>query len=326
LKNLCLISLLFFQLICLSQINYALHDSLLLEGYRSYKTKSYQDAISLYKQAFLLNGAHSSFDYLQAANSAAMINDADLCEKWLSQSIQYKKTEFKTIESFSENPIFQKCTQDIKAEYQDLVNLYYRSIDNLGVYNAIQDLIKRDQFTRKISNYYMGVSEKAQEKAFDEYFDAQQINDTIAMAKNKAILWPKVDKKIKSLELTVMKNVDSLNMLDLMEITSIHGWQEGAHILLWHQRGTYGDSNWIWDYFIPLINNGIEKGRVSPSFWAIFEDFKSIQEKGISLYGYHPGKVNPQEVNKNRKLIGLPKLTDTEIEYRNNNPYGGRMF
>ena len=123
-----------------------------------------------------------------------------------------------------------------------------------------------------------------------------------------------------------MKQTDSLNIRELMDITTSSGWQEEAWLLLWHQRGTYGKNNWVWNYFKPLINKEIEQGKLPKSFWAMFEDFKASLKTGVSVYGYRPGKVDEKNVNANRKKIGLPMLTKEEITERNNNPYGGRVF
>ena len=325
-NKLFLLGFLFANIIGYSQINFQVHDSLLLEAYRTYEKADYQKAIELYDRAFRLNGAGRSIDYLIAANSAAFLDREGQCQNLLSESITKEKTDLETILSFSENSTYQKCAANIEANYRELLNTYYMSLENPALYEQIQDLVRRDQFSRKIGDYYLGISEEAQEAAFGAYLNAQDKKDTVAMAKNKAILWPVKSEELNEIELTVMSHTDSLNIAELITIVTHHGWQPEAHILLWHQRGTYGEPNWVWDFFVPFMNKEIEAGTVEPSFWAMFEDFKSIQENGTTIYGYHPGKVNPQEVNAQRSSIGLPQLTVAEIEERNRNPYGGRMF
>ncbi len=325
-KNFLLVGFLCANLTGYTQIDYHLHDSLLLEAYRTYEKEDHKKAIALYQRAFRINGAGRPVDYLIAANSAAFLESEDISKKLLVEAITKKKTEPGTIQSFSDNALYQKCAENVLADYDKLLNTYYTSIQNMALYQRIQALVQRDQFARKIGNYYLGISEKDQEQAFDAYLEAQQRKDTLAMAKNKAILWPQKSEALNDMELGVIRNTDSLNIVALIDIVTQFGWQDEAHILLWHQRGNYGQKDWVWDFFIPFINNEIKDGRVEPSFWAMFEDFKSIQENGSTIYGYHPGKVNAKEVNAKRSSIGLPQLTKAEIEERNQNPYGGRRF
>jgi len=82
----------------------------------------------------------------------------------------------------------------------------------------------------------------------------------------------------------------------------------------------------VWNYFKPMIDQEIAEGKVAPFYWAIFEDITSIYKTGKSIYGYHPGQVDAISVNESRQSIGLPLLTQDEINERNNNPYGGRTF
>src|SRR5690606_31538955 len=115
---------------------------------------------------------------------------------------------------------------------------------------------------------------------------------------------------------SVMMNVDNKNIKRLIEISKEYGWQSRAWLLLWHHRGTYKENNFVWNFFIPLINKEIEAGNLYRSFWAAFEDDKSLRENGYTLYGDLPGKVDVK-VNERRKLVNLPPLTEEDIIERN---------
>ena len=114
-------------------------------------------------------------------------------------------------------------------------------------------------------------------------------------------------------------------MRELIKITEEHGWQKNGWLILWHQRGSYGEDNWIWAFFKPYINKEIQKGTVPPFFWAKFEDHHSFFKTGKTIYGYWPGKVDPKSVNKARRPVGLPILTEEEIILRNTTR-SGRIF
>ena len=325
-KTILLIPILFLSVILNAQINYEKQNSLLLSAYRAKATKNYQTALNFYNEAHEIKKLNSISEYLSAAICAAETKIKTSCENWLKALIMDKNASSKTILSFSKNEIYQESANKILIDHESLSDVFFAKKKNLTVYVDMQHLVNRDQFARKLSDYHLGISEKDQEKAFDGFLAAQKANDTIAQKKYKNILWPKVSKAHNDYNDKIIRYTDSLNIVELIVITKKHGWQEEAHILLWHQRGSYGENNWIWNYFKPLINNEIKVGTIAPSFWAMFEDFKSIRENGKAIYGYHPGKVNEETVNKKRKTIGLPELSAAEIEERNNNPYGGRMY
>ena len=325
-KNILLIPLILLSLIINAQVDYAKQNSLLLSAYRAKANKDYKTALNLYKDAYHIKKLNSISEYLSAAICASETKAPITCEDWIKRSITDQNATSKAILSFSKNEVYQKSANIVLVNYKALSNMFFSNKKDLSVYNKIQKLVNRDQFARKLSDYHLGISEKDEEEAFDSYLKAQKVNDTVALKKYKAILFPKISEEHKMYNNKIMRYTDSLNIIELIDLTKKYGWQEEAHILLWHQRGSYGENNWVWSYFKPLINKGIKAGTIEPSFWAMFEDFKSIRENGETIYGYHPGKVNKDTVNTKRKSIGLPELTIVEIEERNNNPYGGRMY
>jgi len=122
----------------------------------------------------------------------------------------------------------------------------------------------------------------------------------------------KMDQAVRSdNDLDKMAVVDSANINRLMEITATHGWIEGAWLILWHQRGTYGDSNAVWNHFRPLIDREIAEGKVRRSFWAQYDDEKMISEEKKQLYGMYQDQfpvVDVAGVDERRAAIGLPPL------------------
>ncbi|MBL4604331.1 MAG: hypothetical protein JKY02_01290 [Flavobacteriaceae bacterium] len=317
---------LLFITVCGAQINFVKHADLLLNAHRAKELKDAKKALSLYEEAFALHSDNSIGDYLYAANCAAQLNNKTSCEKWIIEAIQTKKVEKKSILKFSENEIYQRCATKILLKYPVYLSKYYKNLENPMAYFKIQELINRDQFSRKINDYHFGVSDAEKEEAYEGFLKSQAPKDSVARRKYQSILFPKVSKVHEEYKLKIKRYTDSLNLVSLMDITRDYGWQKEGWLLLWHQRGYYGKKNWVWNYFKPFIDNEIKEGTISPSFWAQFEDFKSIRETGKSIYGYHPGKVDASTVNKKRKSIGLPVLTKAEITHRNNNPYGGRLF
>lgn len=112
-----------------------------------------------------------------------------------------------------------------------------------------------------------------------------------------------------------MQKIDSLNISRLIEINKEYGWQEKQWLLLWHHRRIHRDDNYIWNYFRPYINEKIEKGEIRESFWARFDDEKSMfSEKGTQIYGtyWHNYDQFPIEniakVDSVRNTVGLPPL------------------
>jgi tetratricopeptide (TPR) repeat protein len=111
-----------------------------------------------------------------------------------------------------------------------------------------------------------------------------------------------------------LSETDTKNINRLIEITKEYGWQSKAWIILWHQRGTYGQSNYVWDFFKPYIDEEIKTGKMRKDFWAIFEDEKSIKNTGKQIYGLYWSQYNDwpivdiENVDKRRESVGLPPL------------------
>ena len=64
-----------------------------------------------------------------------------------------------------------------------------------------------------------------------------------------------VDQKVRDMEgadRETVQKVDSTNILRLMDITKEHGWQRRGWLILWHQRGSYEEQNYVWGFFQTL--------------------------------------------------------------------------
>ncbi|TQI71135.1 hypothetical protein JM79_2061 [Gramella sp. Hel_I_59] len=111
-----------------------------------------------------------------------------------------------------------------------------------------------------------------------------------------------------------MVKTDSTNIVRLIEITKKYGWQDKGQLLLWHQRGTYKEQNWVWNYFKPFINKEIEKGKIRKSFWVQYEEFENVINEKYQLYGMYPHNYDmfplkdPKNVDKRRDSLGLQPL------------------
>ncbi|MBW1295394.1 hypothetical protein [Aquimarina litoralis] len=312
--------------ICSSQIDFVKHADLLLSARRALQTNETKKALFYYEQAFAIHNDNSIAQYLNAAKCAAIEKNESSCKKWIIQAIEQKKAPKKSLSKFSDNKLYQNCLESILPNYNTYLANFYTSIDNPMIYFQVQELINRDQVTRKLDDYYLGITKEDQEMAFELWLKAKANQDKDAMEKYKAILAPKIDKELEVYNRKVMQHADSLNIARLIDITKEFGWQKEAHLLLWHQRGTYGEKNWVWSFFKPYIDKEIATGKITPFFWALFEDIDSIFKTGKSIYGYHPGKVDPKTVNIKRRSIGLPELTPQEIEKRNTGRDNGSVF
>ena len=325
-RTIILMSCVLITTLCNAQKDFVKQAELSLEARRAYNDNNYEKALELYEQLFTINDDHLPVEYLKAANTAAQLKDNNRCVKWIKESIIQKKTEKATIQDFSENPLYQKCADSILSDYTTYRSKYYKNLKNPMLYFEIQELINRDQVVRKLKDYYFGITEEDTEKAFNGLLKAQEANDKEAQQKYWAIISPKMTDENNEFYRKTMLYADSLNVVKLIDLTKEYGWQQNAHIILWHQRGNYGKDNWVWNFFKPYIDNEIKKGTIAPYFWAVFEDFASNIKTGETIYGYYSGKVNPTAVNEKRKSIGLPILTLAEIEARNNRTDKGSMF
>ena len=111
-----------------------------------------------------------------------------------------------------------------------------------------------------------------------------------------------------------MLETDTRNINRLIEITKEYGWQKKGWIILWHQRGTYGQINKVWSFFKPYIDEQIKNGKMRKDFWARFDDEQSIEKNRTQIYGLYWSQYDEwpisdiENVDKRRESVGMPPL------------------
>ncbi len=301
--------LMFITLFGYGQTNYDKHDSLISEANAMRKNGNCEQAIDKYKNALNILIPNSSTPFFNLAECALKLNDLTLADEWIRKGVSVggaTKSYLKSYKGFIDIQD-KEFYKQIISDYNKLRQKYFSSIDDIDLYLEIEELTSRDQFVRKTGMYLDGYSEVDYQNAGDAFFKAQRENDTVKANELKKIVFHKTDEKYKETTSELMKRVDSLNVARLMEITEKHGWQERAWIILWHQRGTYGEDNYVWNYFKPLIDKEIEEGKLSRDFWSSFEMHKEMMEqmKKGDFESIHVGEEPKKEIKiKKEKIKG----------------------
>ena len=179
----------------------------------------------------------------------------------------------------------KKINKKIAKEYNELINKQYSKIKSPEINIEIEKLVAQDQFFRTNGDLFKS---KGIIKTDDDFWKTIEI-------------------------------IDSINIVKCIDIVKKKGWVNEMWPLLWHHRDTYKTNNYVWSFFIPFINLEIQKGNVATSFFSWFEDYKNLQENGLSLYGVLPGKVDEKKVNIKRLEIFLTPLNNEQIYFKNNN-------
>ncbi|MFD0992823.1 hypothetical protein [Tenacibaculum geojense] len=133
----------------------------------------------------------------------------------------------------------------------------------------------------------------------------------------------KLDQEIRNngIDTKEMARIDSSNIKRLIKITKEYGWQNKGWLVLWHQRETYEQDNYIWNFFKPYIDKQIKKGNIKKSFWTIFEEEKSILKNKEQIYGLYLNQLEQfpirdiENIDKRRAQNGLPPLWYLEKVY-----------
>ena len=154
----------------------------------------------------------------------------------------------------------------------------------------------------------------------------KEIDSLIAEDQRVRKGWREIEKLTKNEKITrikEMKRVDCLNINRIIEITKEFGWHPKMRIILWHHRGIHKDDNYVWNYFRPFINEQIKIGNIKKSFWARYEDNKSMDENGTQIYGMYSGQsdrfpiVDIANLDIRRKEMGLPPLWYNFLMFKN---------
>ncbi|CAM4385831.1 hypothetical protein [Flavobacterium terrigena] len=273
-----LIVFLTISTLCFSQTKYDNFDSLIHNADSLRLSENYKVAYKEYVKALNVLTPKSSTEFFNVAFCALKNNNSKLAKKWIEKGVSEGGAQLdylKNFEGFSEiqNESFYI---EIINKYDALRQQYFSKIKNIDIYLEIEELVQRDQFVRKLNDYIILRSDNDIKIASEGYKKAIESNDSILIAKYKLLLFPQPKKEHEIVFDELTQKIDSLNIERLIEITKVHGWQERAWLILWHQRGNHDEDNYVWNYFRPLINKEIEEGKISRTFWKPFDEFKKM--------------------------------------------------
>lgn len=255
------------------------------------------------------------------------------CSEKESSFEDYTRLEIEGMLSFKESDFENSlnCLEKaIKLKPNEDVNIYFyaaASALNLGKKSKAKELlIKSIQNTNASKDYLQSFKEFDLFRDDILFSDIKRDYEIHVSEFYKNLEYPEIYKEVDSLaELDqnhringsswdIISRIDSININRLMEITKKYGWQKKGWIILWHQRGSYGENNEVWNFFRPYIDKQIEKGKIKKDFWAIFDEEKSILKNSQQIYGLYWNQFDQypitdiKNVDKRRAEVGLPPL------------------
>lgn len=316
-----LIIFIFLIKICHAQNNRDKRNYLVYAAQVSLYDKDYNQSLKYFTKAFKYAPAQTSYELLAAASVAFKLNKVKIAESYLRESITKYKVPLELINTYPKLAPYKnsKLIKKIKASYDNLLKEYYSQLKNISAYLEVEQLVTKDQYVRSLANYYLGVSDEKGGEMLFNYINAVNKKDSLGIEKYGRYVNFK-DKNLENLKFKLMENTDSLNIQKYIDITKRYGYFENGWILLWHHRGTYNKSNFVWNFFKPYINSEIEKGNLERDFFASFEDDYNISKTGKQKYGTEAQyDIYPIENIKNvdllREKVGLPPLYYDKIIY-----------
>ncbi|MBC5835439.1 hypothetical protein G6N05_06640 [Flavobacterium sp. F372] len=249
------------------------------------KSNNFSEAIKYFDLAIKYAKKHPNFNiyghsYMSKASVFFKLNKFKKGIKEVKKAI-VAGSELEVIDYnylFSDS-ISVKIKDVILPIYRELVKEKFSKMKNPEAYVEIEKMIVLDQFNR--------------------------MNDGLLTSENIP-----VDK---------LQNItDSALSQQCVELVKKHGWFNEMWLIMWHNRDTYKQKNDFWNFMIPFINNQIELGMLPHSFFAMYEDYKSLEETGFTIYGTITSKVNKETINLKRAEIFLPALSEDIINSYNN--------
>lgn len=259
-----------------AQTKYDIFDKLIFEADSLNKHENYKLALKKYSQALKILTPNSSTPFFDAAFSSIKLNNKKNAKKWIINGIEKGGAKLEYLKNYEGFAGIQteKYYLEIIKNYNKYRQNYFLKLKNIDIYLEIEELVNKDQFSRKLEQYFTNISEYEYSIANEKLIEANNKNDSLSIEKYKNIVFPNTDNKRLIIYNQIMSNIDELNIKRLIEITKEYGWQERAWVILWHQRVSYAEDNYVWNYFRPLINKEIEEGKLSRSFWEPFDNFK----------------------------------------------------
>lgn len=243
--------------------------------------------------------------------------------------VQFKDMEFEKALTNFEKAIGLKPAQDVSIyfyatasalnakKYDKARELLIASIHNT---NTSKDyFLNFDEFDKFREEKLFSEIDKDYEKHIAEFY--------------KKLEHPEIYREVDSLmeidqeyrtngsEWKEISKIDSLNIKRLIEITKKYGWQKKGWLVLWHQRGTYGKDNYVWNFFKPYIDEQIKNDKINKDFWVMFEEERSIVEKKEQIYGMYWNQfdeypiIDIENVDKRRAEFDVPPLWYMEKVY-----------
>jgi tetratricopeptide (TPR) repeat protein len=263
-----------------SQTKYDRHDELISKASKLQDEANYKKALIAYEDALDILIPNSGTCYFKAAECALKLEDTKIADKWIRKGIAQGGAQMDYLRKYRGFSEIQEADfyKKIISDYNSLRLQYFSTKENIDIYLEIEEMVIKDQYARQVDRYLNGVSPEQMNRAADSLLKARIRNDTVAINKYMKIVFPKRS----DLKEKLMRKTDSINILRLMEITEEYGWQQNAWIILWHQRGNHDEDNWVWNYFRPIINKEIEKGKISRSFWDPFNQEREMTESFLS--------------------------------------------
>ncbi|PVV53531.1 hypothetical protein [Chryseobacterium sp. HMWF035] len=310
-----------FTQVCFAQNNRDKRNSLIYAAQVSLYDKEYSQSLSYFTKAFKYAPPQTSYELLTAAGVALKLNNLKIADCFLKEAITKYNTPLDLINSYSPLQPYKnsKSIKNINKIYKSLVKEYYTNLKSISTFIEVENLVTKDQYVRSLPNYYLGVNEEQSGEMLQKYIDAVNNKDSLSINKYSKYIHFQ-DKNFEKLKLGLMKNTDSLNIQEYIDITKKYGYFENGWILLWHHRLTYGENNFIWNFFKPYITSQIDKGNIERDFFAAFEDEYNISRSGKQRFGtntqYELFPIeNIEEVDLFREKVGLPPLYYDKIIY-----------
>lgn len=247
----------------------------------------------------------SKFEKYDKLTRTAKIHSVD---KDYKNELYYLKEALKIIPNDSPDVYFHAAAAALHLEdYQEAKTLITESIKQTNA--------SKDYFLR-----FSGFDPFRSDKLFAEIEKDYQIyQDYFFTHLEHPEIYHELDQMIKS-DQEIRKtgggysDVDTANIDRLIEITKQYGWQEKGWLILWHQRGTYGQDNYVWNFFKPFIDDQIKKGNIKKWFWAMFDEDAHMMKNKTQIYGLYWNQLDEypiidiENVDMRLKEAGLPPL------------------
>ncbi len=231
---------------------------------------------------------------------------------------------FEIIPNELENDIFHAAASALRVGKEDLAEQLIRTAIS-GTNPSKNYYTNFHGFVRFKDKPLFAAIEKDYEQLVAQYYRdlpyPKEIEDEI-----KELVKKDQQVRLGNKEWSEIAKVDSANIARLIEITNQYGWIDKAGMILWHQRGTYGENNEVWNYFKPFFDKEMAEGRLRKDFWVMYDEEKSIINSKTQNYGGYLSQFEQFPINdidnidKRRAEKGMPPLWYLHKVYGRNLP------